>query len=400
MRAILLLLLSCACISLSAQTPVPEILTRPNGTQITTADEWFGTRRREFVEFFEANVYGRAPRTWDQISWWIFDEDPQALGGTATRRQIRIWWNGMSSGPYADVLVYLPNQVKGKIPVVLGLNFDGNHAVCSDPAIRVPDDIMQRSKDKMIERGFHNGQWPVEEILRRGYGLVTASRHEVSSDWRPEYMKGVREVYPSFAEGNENWGTVSAWAWGMSRIADIILQDERIDPDRLTALGFSRLGKAALWAGANDERFSATVSLMSGAGGANMLRRDQGEKIANLTGVVGYWFCRNFLNYAGQDANLPFDFYQMMAMIAPRALYVASASQDDWADPEGEYLGTLKTLPVYSLLGHPTTLPEKFPAYDTPVGAGGRVGYHCRTGKHDVTPQDWGYILDFLDQLK
>jgi len=186
----------------------------------------------------------------------------------------------------------------------------------------------------------------------------------------------------------------------MSRITDIVLEDERIDPERLTAIGFSRLGKAALWAGANDERFSATVSLMSGAGGANMLRRNQGEKIANMTGVVGYWFCRNFAKYAGMDADLPFDFYQMMATIAPRALYVASASEDEWADPEGEYLGTLRTLPVYALLGYPAALPEAFPAPDTPLGAGGRVGYHCRTGKHDVTLQDWEYILDFLDKLK
>jgi hypothetical protein len=238
----------------------------------------------------------------------------------------------------------------------------------------------------------------VNEIIARGYGVATAWRNEVSMDNKARHMEGVREVYPALAEGDENWATVSAWAWGLSRIADVVLKDKRVDAKRLAVIGFSRLGKASLWAGATDERFAAVISECSGAGGAKLLHRNEGEKVRNLVGV-GYWFCRNFAQYADKDTELPFDSHQMMALVAPRALYVASATGDGYADPPGEYAALRLTAPVYDLLGHPSNLSSEFPAADTPVGAGTRLGYHVRTGRHDVTPQDWGYILDFLDRL-
>ncbi|MDR2937399.1 MAG: acetylxylan esterase, partial [Prevotellaceae bacterium] len=187
--------------------------------------------------------------------------------------------------------------------------------------------------------------------------------------------------------------------WGLSRIADLVLSNKRVDDKRVSVIGFSRLGKASLWAGATDERFAATISECSGAGGAKLFHRNEGEKVRNLVGV-GYWFCRNFAQYAGRDTALPFDAHEMMSLIAPRALYVASATADGYADPQGEYAALQLTAPVYKLLGHRSNLPADFPAADTPVGAGARLGYHVRTGKHDVTPQDWEYILSFLDKLK
>lgn len=379
-----------------AQSVVPDPLVCADGTKVTTEKQWYEVRRPELRAFFETNMYGRSPENWEQVRYWTFEQDSLAYGGLATRKQIRIWWDGTPQGPYADVLVYLPNEVQGRVPVVLGLNFEGNHSVCSDPAVLVSNEVIQRNLNKEIIRGFDAGQWPVEEILKRGYGVATAFRNEVSMDRRADHMKGVRSVYPELAEGDANWATVSAWAWGLSRIADVLLADSRVDPERLTVLGFSRLGKAALWAGATDERFAATVSLGSGAGGAKMLRRNEGEKVRNLVGV-GYWFCRNFGQYAQKDTELPFDAYQMMALIAPRALYVASGTEDGYADPTGEFLSARETIPVYTLLGRAASLPEAFPPADTPAGEGSAVGYHVRTGKHDVTPQDWRCILDFLD---
>ena len=379
-----------------AQAPLPDPLTMENGSRVTTSEEWFDVRRPELREFFESNMYGRAPQDWSQVRSRLLEEDAGALNGLATRKQIRILWDGTEEGPYADVLVYLPNHIQGKVPVVLGLNFEGNHSISIDPGVLIPQEILRQNRGGEIERGFHYGQWPVNEILERGYGVATAWRNEVSLDNRGRHMEGVRSVYPALAEGDENWATVSAWAWGLSRIADLLLGDERIDPERLSVIGFSRLGKASLWAGATDERFAVTISECSGAGGAKLLYRNRGEKVHNLVGV-GYWFCRNFAQYANKDTELPFDSHEMMSLIAPRGLYVASATGDGYADPPGEYEALRLTAPVYELLGYTSNLPEAFPAADTPLGAGTRLGYHVRTGKHDVTPQDWGYILTFLD---
>jgi hypothetical protein len=384
---------------LAAQESIPDPLVTAAGERVTTARMWNKVRRPELREFFEQNMYGRAPKEWGQIRTQLLEEDALALDGRATRRQIRIFWDGTEQGPYADVLIYLPNVVRGKIPVVMGLNFEGNHSVCTDPAVRIPREVFDNSQGKEIERGFHYGQWPVDEIIRRGYGVATAWRNEVSMDNRARHMEGVRSLCPALAEGDENWATVSAWAWGLSRIADVLLSDRRVDSKRLSVIGFSRLGKASLWAGATDERFAATISECSGAGGAKLFRRNEGEKVRNLVGV-GFWFCRNFGQYADRDPELPFDSHEMMSLIAPRALYVASATEDGYADPPGEYEALRLTAPVYALLGHPSALPAEFPAADTPLGAGTRLGYHVRTGRHNVTPQDWGYILDFLDRLK
>ena len=400
MKKILLCLFSClAALAVSAQTALPDPLITNNGKPVASSKDWFDIRRPELREFFESNMYGRSPEKWDQIRTIVLEEDTQALNGMATRRQVRILWNGTEKGPHADVLMYMPNRVKGKIPMVVGLNFEGNHTICDDVSILIPDELAKDSQSKEIQRSFHYGQWPMYDIVKRGYGVATAWRNEVSLDNRARHMEGVRSVYPEMSEGNENWATVSAWAWGLSRIADLVLTDERVDTNRLAVIGFSRLGKASLWAGATDERFAVTISECSGAGGAKLFHRNQGEKVYNLVGV-GYWFCRNFAQYVNKDTELPFDSYEMMSLIAPRALYVASATGDGYADPQGEYEALKLTSPVYQLLGFSTDLPDEFPAADTPVGAGTRQGYHVRTGKHDVTPQDWRYILNFMDKLK
>lgn len=401
MRRLIIFFYCLVCVlSISAQESEvkPDPLIMDNGEKVTSVTEWFDVRRPELKHFFESDMYGIAPEKWDQIVYQLEEKDTLALNGLATRYQFRVLWDGTDKGPFADVLVYLPNHIKGKVPVVIGLNFEGNHTVHTDPFIRIPDETRSKAAGKPILRGTDAAQWPVELILRRGYGVATAYRNQVSMDRRAEHMSGVRSVYPDLAEGDKNWATVSAWAWGLSRITDYLVKDERIDRNRICVLGFSRLGKAALWAGATDERFSCTVSLGSGAGGAKMLRRGVGEKVGNLVGV-GYWFCRNFAQYAGKDTELPFDSYEMMSLIAPRALYVASGSEDGYADPLGEYLSTVEAAKVYRFLGYSTSLSGDFPKVNTPVGIGTRVGYHVRMGKHDVTPLDWQYILDFLDRL-
>ncbi|MCD8185194.1 MAG: hypothetical protein LUD68_01665 [Rikenellaceae bacterium] len=381
-----------------AQTGIPDPLIFNDGTPVVTVEAWTDTRRAELFELFTSQMYGRSPEHGQEITWTLFDQQDSALDGLAVRQQFRILWNGTQEGPYTDVLLYLPAQVSGEIPLVVGLNFDGNHTVDEDPDIRLPEYYYRYTQKKPLVRGSDAGQWPIREILARGYGVATAWRSEVSADSRAHHLEGIRSVYPELAEGEENWATVAAWAWGLNRIADLLSLHPRVAGDRICLIGFSRLGKAALWAGATNAQIHATVSVCSGAGGAKLLHRNEGEKVQNLVGV-GYWFCRNFSQYAHKDTELPFDAHMMMSLIAPRALYVASASEDLYADPPGEYAALQLTCPVYQLLGYPSRLPAEFPAADNPVGGGTRIGYHVRTGKHDITAQDWKYVLDFLDRL-
>lgn len=357
-------------------------------------DIWEKTRRSELLELFRSEMYGCSPQAWPDLKYEVLEEDSLALGGKATRRQVRLLWEGRKDGQYTDVLIYWPNFIRGKVPMLLGLNFEGNQTVIDDPGIIISEAYAEdpnyffkctgviNHRATEASRGSNADDWPVEKILERGYGIATAYREEIASDKEPYFSTGVHLVYPELQERDDNFSTISAWAWALSRIADYLVADSRTDTGKLAVFGFSRLGKTALWAAAQDERFTAVISQMSGAGGAKLFRRFIGEDIHRLCTVFPHWYCRNFRKYMDKDGALPFDQHQMMSLIAPRALYVSSALDDKMSDPEGEYQGLMATLPIYGLYtGHPM------------------VGYHIRPGGHDVLPLDWDNYLNFLDMI-
>ncbi|MES2439067.1 MAG: acetylxylan esterase [Verrucomicrobiota bacterium] len=406
MKPVIPVLCLLAVRALAADPPDP--LVASDGSKITTAAEWREKRRPELLEFFTREMYGRSPGKPEKLVSEVFDRDGKVLGGKATRIQIAIYPGGRQ-GPRMDLLVYVPNGVKGPVPVILGLNFWGNQSIHTDPGIRLTESWVEDNRQPYVDlasvedhrvteagRGINAKQWPVEEILSRGYALATMYREDICADRQPYFESGVHPLFPELQKGDENFGCIAAWAWALSRSLDELEKEPALDSKRVAVFGFSRLGKAALWAGANDGRFAMVISNESGAGGAKLFHRGVGEDIARLNTNFPHWFARNFRKYSGRDTELPFDQHWVISLIAPRPVYVASAEDDRHSDPEGEFASAKAAEPVFRLLGADGLPAEKWPPVGTSVQGG--IGYHVRAGRHDVTDFDWRQYLDFADK--
>ena len=368
---------------------LPDALVDNSGKQVGR-DEWSAHRRAEVQTLFEDSVYGKTPDQELTARYEILDNDPEALDGRATRKQIAAFFG--DDGYRLDILVYIPNQPRKPVAGFVGLNFDGNHTVHSDPGI-----IKRRDNKK--ERGTKASRWQVEMIIGQGYALATVHRDRIDPDnYRNDFTDGIHPLF--YREGQERpepreWGSIGAWAWGLSRILDYFETDPQVDATRIAVMGHSRLGKAALWAGAQDTRFALVISNNSGCGGAALYRRCYGERIHHMIKPVGYWFCTNHHQYRHREHDLPVDQHMLLGLVAPRPLYIASATADRWADPKGEFLAAKYASHVYELFNRSNLSGHDLPMPDQPIHT--TVGYHLRTGKHDVTAYDWQQYLKFSD---
>lgn len=362
---------------------LPDPLTMQDGRKVTTPAQWYSERRPELLELFDTEMYGEAPERID-AKVEVLEEGGEAFGGRAIRRQVKLSWSGSR---FIVALMYLPAQVQGPVPVFMGMNFDGNSTVSPDTCILTTRQLRERRFGifKELPRGANASRWPLEDILTRGYGLVTFHYYDADPDFDDGFRNGLTPLiykrgqnYPE----DDQWGAISTWAWAMSRVLDYLETDGRVDAQRVAAIGHSRLGKAALLAAARDGRFAMAISNESGCGGAALSRRRFGETIRFITGNFPHWFCGNFLKYVENEDALPFDQHEFLALIAPRPLYVGSAEDDSWTDPEGERLAFEEASKVYDFLGLDR----------------GLLGYHMRPGTHELTREDWLHYLDFADR--
>lgn len=359
----------------------PQIFTQP------IAKEW-PKRRQELIGLFQDHVYGRSPPPL-KASFKI-DSKKVALNGKAQRIEAQIKLSNKKKSVVFHLLLYTPLSSKGPSPVFLGLNFAGNHTLHSDPGITI------NSSTKGFPRGYRASSWAVEKILDSGYAVASIYYGDIDPDFDDGFKNGVHALFPEWQKGEHNFASISAWAYGLSLALDFLQTQPSVDAKKVALIGHSRLGKTALWAGALDQRFAMVISNNSGQGGAKLSRHVGGESIQEINQRFPHWFCRKYKSYNGHPEKLPVDQHMLIALIAPRPVYVASASEDHWADPQGEFAAVKLAHEVYELLGTEGLPIKEFPAPQS--SSMGQMGYHLRQGKHGVEDYDWQQFIRFADK--
>jgi len=377
---------------------LPPLLARADGRRLRGRDEW-PARRAELLSLFARHMYGRTPAGLPAFALSQVDRPVAVLDGRAWRQQLRLDWEGRAS---LDILVYRPRHER-PVPVFIGLNYYGNHAVDRDPGIVLSTRWMRASQPNGIvdhraterSRGTTTSRWPLDLIIERDCAVMTAYYGDLAPDDPTVVRDGIAPLADR-RQGDippeERWGAIGMWAWGLSQMRRAAVDIPGLDARRAVVIGHSRLGKAALWAGAQDAEFAMVVSNDSGECGASLSRRMYGETIARITRSFPHWFCPTLGTYADRVPELPVDQHQLLALVAPRVLHVASAVEDRWADPRGEFLSTQAADEAWRYLGVRGLDASRMPAVNQPVGA--HVRYHVRTGGHDITRYDWAQYLD------
>lgn len=356
---------------------LPNLLVTESGGSVTNNKEWENNRRGEILKLFEDNVYGQVPKDFDQIEFKVLEEDKTALNKKATYKKIAIYV--VRNKKIATILthLYIPNQARKPVPVFLTIHHRGVSSLNASPG---------------------NEFWPLEQVINSGYAMAGFDVEGVAPDHKTNYVNQVlAKLYPEQIPQANGMRALGAWGWGASRVIDYLETDRAVDARKVMVAGHSRGGKAALWCGAQDKRVAIAISNESGSSGAKISRRNFGESVDAITRNFPHWFVPDYRKYANNEDDLPVDQHMLLALMAPRAVYVASAAEDSWADPKGQYLALVAAQPVFNLYSFNTNLPETMPPNNIQV-IQLPLGFHNRDGVHKMNLFDWEQFVQFADK--
>lgn len=366
---------------------LPELLLTAEGKEVTSKEAWLTVRRPQILSLFSTLVYGKTPQPASPIetTYEVVKTNPQFMSGKATRKDIRIRFENDQGSAEMVILVFIPNQAEEPAPAFMIHSFD--------------ETTSSRFDEHPAEEGRLKNNWPLGELLDRGYAFVAVHQTDLVGHNEVSFEEGIHPLFfkagQSFPNADE-WGVLSAVAWGGMRALDYLEEEPLVDHNRVALMGHSKMGKAALWTAAQDERFALVISAQSGCAGAALWRRRSGETLEKMVTRFPYWLSRNAWKFVDQEDDLPVDQHMLLALIAPRPLYVASGSEDGWADPRGEYLSAYHASEVYRLLGKTGLSSEELPNLNEAL-LESDVGYHIKDGGHSVEMYDWLRFMDFAD---
>jgi dienelactone hydrolase len=390
---------------LPSQPDLPDPTVAFNGKKIENFRDWEAKRRPELKALFEHYMYGRFPAKPEKVTAKKLFENPKALGGNATLREVEITF-GPPEWPKLYLLVAVPN---GKTPAAcfVGPNFGGNHLIMAEEPIRLPTvwvpangPGVKNNQATDEGRGKQPNTWPLAKIIDHGYAVATFYCGDIQPD-RPNVREGMRATMPK-AEGGapgEETATIAWWAWGVHRAVDYLVTDGSIDPKRIAVAGHSRLGKTALLAGAFDDRIALVIPHQAGCGGTGPSRHSnpKAETVARINTSFPHWFCPNFKAFNQDTSKLPFDQNCLVAICAPRPVLFTNAEKDPWANPGGQFEVLRAANPAYKLYGEDAITATQMPKPGDPL-IDSRLGYWIRAGEHSMIPEDWEIWMAFADK--
>jgi hypothetical protein len=385
--------------ALAGSYTLPDPLVLASGRPVRDAKTWYDKRRQEIVRLFEENEYGHSPERPADMMFDVFDKGTPALDGKAIRRQVTIYFSKDKAGPKMDLLLYLPADTRGPVPVLLNAGFSANSNTVDDSGVKIGEVWGPDRKKIPASKGRAFGKLNVMPFLSAGFGIATVYYGDIDPDFPGGIPFGVRALYlkPGRQEpAPDEWGSIGAWAWGLSRALDYLETDQGVDARKVALTGVSRLGKTVLWAGAHDTRFAMVIASCSGEGGAALSRRNYGETIAHLVAPTRYpyQFAANYGKFAAHPDQLPVDANMLVALMAPRPLLLQTGNTDKWSDPKGEFLAAVAAGPVYKLLGKEGVGTDQLPPAGQPILH--TLGYLMHTGGHGTVPSDWDVYLQFM----
>jgi hypothetical protein len=378
---------------------LPDPLLLSNSKTVKDADTWIKKRRPEIVKLYEENQFGKMPARPASLHFNVFDKGTLAFDGKAMRKQVTVYFTNDTASHKMDIVFYLPVNTNKPVPLLLHIAFSANSNVINDPGIRQTDMWTREGKRIHANEAVYPNKLNILPFIEQGIAVATVYYGDIEPDFIAGIQFGIRNVYLKTMQtqpANNEWGAISAWAWGLSRAMDYFETDKQVDANRIALFGVSRLGKTVLWAGAYDTRFAMVIANCSGEGGAALSRRNYGETIKHLSHPTryAYQFCSNYQNYGDSVNTFPVDGHLLISLMAPRPLLLQTGDIDYWSDPKGEFLAAAAATPVYHLFDKKGVEINVTPAAGQPLL--NTLGYSMHSGGHGTVVADWEIALAFI----